>query len=82
MLTDNILQEKNKEVLQLRIAGLYLLVKRGSDLEKLTAQSQGIVAGTPSPIKECESMWNILVKCSELYFSLFTCHSDFLQNQL
>ena len=62
ILSNQITEETQEKVLKMRIAGLYLLVSRGSDLEKLTVRSQGVNENELIKVQECSTMWNILVR--------------------
>lgn len=64
-LSDGICEEDNKGILQLRIAGLYGMIKNGGMLEKVTLQSQGVSSDASIRVGECQNMWNLLVKVCE-----------------
>lgn len=61
-----LLEEDNKEVLDLRLSGLYVLAQRGGTLERITLQSCGVDDGSQLKIHDCDAKWKALVKlCSE-----------------
>ena len=62
-LANGILEETCEEVLQLRICGVYLLVKRGGITERLMAEAQGVGGDNHLAIGTCTDKWNQLVKC-------------------
>ena len=61
-LSDGILEETCKEVLEQRICGLYLLVKRGSVTEHLMVEAQGIGEDSILSISDCSEKWNQLIR--------------------
>ena len=64
-LSDGICEEDNKGIMQLRIAGLYGMIKNGGMLEKVTLQSQGVSSDASIRVEECQNIWNLLVKVCE-----------------
>ena len=64
-LASTLFEEDNKDVLDLRLSGLYLLAKRGGALERITLQSCGVDEGSQLKIHDCDAKWKALVKlCS------------------
>ena len=61
-LSEGILEETCKEVLEQRICGLYLLVKRGSVTEHLMVEAQGIGEDSILSISDCSEKWNQLIR--------------------
>ena len=61
-LSDGILEETCKEVLDQRICGLYLLLMRGGDTEHLMIQAQGIGKDSAPVITDCDVKWNELIR--------------------
>ena len=60
-LANGILEETCEEVLQLRICGVYLLVKRGGITERLMAEAQGVGGDNHLAIGTCTDKWNQFV---------------------
>lgn len=64
-LVSTLFEEDNKDVLDLRLSGLYLLAKRGGALERKTLQSCGVNERSQLKIHDCNAKWKALVKlCS------------------
>ena len=68
-LSEGIFEEPCKEVLDQRICGLYLLLKRGGATELLMVQAQGIGKESSPAIRDCDVEWNELIRLiSDLSF--------------
>lgn len=62
-LCNGMLEETSEEVLELRICGVYLLVKRGGVTERLMAEAQGVGGDNRPAVDKCMDKWNQLVNC-------------------
>ena len=63
-LASTLFEEDNKDVLDLRLSGLYLLAKRGAS-ERNILQSCGVNERSQLKIHDCDAKWKALVKlCS------------------
>lgn len=80
-LSSGMLEETCEEVLELRICGVYLLVKRGGITEHLMAEAQGVGKDNHPAIDKCTDKWNQLVNCVAEY-SFVCSHVTWFSNRV